>query len=120
MPVCPINNIVLLHRAPRSINISSLVLRRENNGDPQVVDFIVHCSKGTYVRSLAYDIGRSLGTVAHLSSLRRESIGDHVIGSAWSFQDLLEKLRSNCAQSSFCTEKQWKKKPCSGCPNQMS
>jgi tRNA pseudouridine55 synthase len=37
--------------------------------------FEVHCSKGTYIRSLADDIGRRLGTVAHLAELRRLSCG---------------------------------------------
>lgn len=35
----------------------------------------VHCSAGTYVRSLAHDLGESLGTCAHLSYLRREAVG---------------------------------------------
>jgi tRNA pseudouridine55 synthase len=39
------------------------------------VDFSVACSKGTYVRVLAADVGRALGTVAHLERLRRTRVG---------------------------------------------
>ena len=38
--------------------------------------FSVHCSSGTYVRSLAYDLGQALGVGAHLSALRRTKIGE--------------------------------------------
>tara|TARA_R100001369_G_scaffold29172_4_gene52703 strand:- start:192397 stop:193083 length:687 start_codon:yes stop_codon:yes gene_type:complete len=39
------------------------------------VDFKVTCSKGTYIRSLAHDFGKALGSGAHLSALRRTKIG---------------------------------------------
>jgi tRNA pseudouridine55 synthase len=38
--------------------------------------FRVHCSKGTYVRTLVEDIARAAGTVAHTANLHRESVGD--------------------------------------------
>lgn len=41
------------------------------------VDFRVVCSKGTYIRSLAFDFGKALESGAHLSALRRTKIGDH-------------------------------------------
>lgn len=44
--------------------------------------FEVHCSKGTYVRSLADEIGKRLGTVAHLSELRRLSCGEFRLDEA--------------------------------------
>jgi len=43
--------------------------------DPPFLHFEVHCSKGTYVRSLAEEIGRKLGSRAHLSELRRSACG---------------------------------------------
>ena len=46
------------------------------------VHFEVHVSKGTYIRSLAHDIGRMLGCGAHLSSLRRTSIGEYHVQDA--------------------------------------
>lgn len=46
------------------------------------MDFRVRCSKGTYIRSLAYDLGKALDSGAYLSSLRRTAIGDHRVDQA--------------------------------------
>lgn len=46
------------------------------------VDFKVVCSKGTYIRSLAHDFGKALGSGAHLSALRRTKIGDFNVNNA--------------------------------------
>lgn len=46
------------------------------------VDFRVVCSKGTYIRSLAHDFGKSLQNGAHLSALRRTRIGDFSVDDA--------------------------------------
>lgn len=46
------------------------------------VDFRVVCSKGTYIRSLANDFGKALGTGAYLSSLRRTKIGGFLVEDA--------------------------------------
>jgi tRNA pseudouridine55 synthase len=46
------------------------------------VDFRVSCSKGTYIRSLAYDFGKSLHSGAYLSGLRRTKIGDYSVDQA--------------------------------------
>jgi tRNA pseudouridine55 synthase len=42
---------------------------------PPVLEFRVHCSKGTYIRTLAEDIALKLGSCAHLQSLRRLDVG---------------------------------------------
>ncbi len=52
------------------------------------VSFMVGCSKGTYIRSLAHDIGQELGVGAYLTQLRRTKIGDYKIEDATS--DFLE------------------------------
>ena len=44
--------------------------------------FDVQCSKGTYIRSLANDLGKALGCGGYLTSLRRESIGDYAVTNA--------------------------------------
>ena len=54
------------------------------------VDFIVECSKGTYIRSLAHDLGQALGVGAHLTALRREAIGPFGVDEAWTL-DALEQ-----------------------------
>jgi len=46
------------------------------------IDFKVRCSKGTYIRSLAYDFGKGLNSGAHLTALRRTKIGDHEVVNA--------------------------------------
>ena len=52
------------------------------NIDLPNVDFRVVCSKGTYIRSLAYDFGKALGSGAHLSALRRTKIGNFDVNDA--------------------------------------
>lgn len=55
------------------------------------VNFRVVCSKGTYIRSLAHDFGKSLNTGGHLSALRRTKIGDYNVNNALTpkiFQEL--------------------------------
>ncbi|VXB39615.1 tRNA pseudouridine synthase B [Flavobacterium sp. 9R] len=46
------------------------------------VDFRVVCSKGTYIRSLAFDFGQALQSGAHLTALRRTKIGDYDVQNA--------------------------------------
>jgi tRNA pseudouridine55 synthase len=59
-----------------------------------VATFMVRCSKGTYIRSLANDIGKIAGTGAYLSSLRRTHSGQHTVNDAWQIDDLLSHLES--------------------------
>jgi tRNA pseudouridine55 synthase len=59
-------------RAPRKITIDSLVLTEQNGDD---IEVRIACSKGTYIRVLAEDIGRELGCGGSLAALRRESVG---------------------------------------------
>lgn len=46
------------------------------------IDFRVQCSKGTYIRSLAYDFGKALDSGGHLTALRRTKIGDYGVKNA--------------------------------------
>jgi tRNA pseudouridine55 synthase len=58
------------------------------------VDFRVVCSKGTYIRSLAFDFGKALDSGAHLTALRRTKIGDYHVNSAIDvtlFEDSLDE-----------------------------
>ena len=50
--------------------------------DLPLVSFTVGCSKGTYIRSLAHDIGQELGVGAYLTQLRRTKIGDYSVENA--------------------------------------
>ena len=51
------------------------------------INFRVTCSKGTYIRSLAYDFGLALQSGGHLSALRRTKIGDYSVENAISPED---------------------------------
>lgn len=58
---------------------------------PPDVRFVVECTKGTYVRTLAHDVGQSLGVGAHLVQLRRTKIGRFDVANAASLDDLLAR-----------------------------
>jgi|TARA_R110000850_G_scaffold190433_1_gene316440 tRNA pseudouridine55 synthase len=63
---------VEIERPPRQVVIRELVTRAF---DGRQATIYVHCSKGTYIRTLAQDIGRMLGCGAHLVALRRTCVG---------------------------------------------
>lgn len=50
--------------------------------------FVVECSSGTYIRSLVHDIGRELGFGAHLSSLRRTTVGSFLLSQASTLEQI--------------------------------
>jgi tRNA pseudouridine55 synthase len=58
---------------------------------PPEVAITVTCSKGTYIRTLANDIGARLGCGAYLSGLRRTAIGPFLIEDAQTIQDLMNR-----------------------------
>jgi len=64
--------------------------------DADSARFFVACGKGAYIRSLARDLGRFLGTAAHISDLRRLSVGNFRIENAISL-DFLETLPHSAA-----------------------
>ena len=66
--------------------------------DPEAMTLTLRivCSKGTYIRALARDIGEALGSGAHLTALRRTRVGDATLGSALSVDDAVELIR-NCS-----------------------
>jgi len=81
---------VEIERQPRLITISTL----ECLGlDQESIRIRVSCSKGTYIRTLAADIGRELGCGAHLTSLRRLQSGFFSVDGAVDGADLIEPER---------------------------
>ncbi len=54
----------------------------------------VRCSKGTYIRSLASEIGQALNSGAYLSGLRRTKSGGYRVEDGWKLEDFIEKLSS--------------------------
>ncbi|MBE9575539.1 tRNA pseudouridine(55) synthase TruB [Flavobacterium proteolyticum] len=57
------------------------------------IDFRVKCSKGTYIRSLAYDFGLALKSGGHLTALRRTKIGDYDVKNAISPEDFEKQIK---------------------------
>lgn len=66
-----------VERTPREVQIFALDLL---GFTPPTLELDVHCSKGTYVRTLAEEIGAALGCGAHVSALRRTGVGPYVEG----------------------------------------
>ena len=58
------------------------------------VNFVVECSKGTYIRSLAFDLGKALNNGGYLTSLRREAIGEFKVDDAFNAEALADMIRS--------------------------
>ena len=73
----------------REITVSEFEITQINTNN---LDFRVVCSKGTYIRSLAFDFGKALNSGAHLSALRRTKIGDFSVEKADSIEKFIETL----------------------------
>jgi len=58
------------------------------------IDFEVTSSKGTYIRSLAYDFGKALQSGAYLTALCRTAIGAYQLEDAWNLETLIEGLEN--------------------------
>ena len=76
-----------VERAPRQVSIFSAELLQFSEAS---IELRVHCSKGTYIRSLAEDLGAALGCGAHVSALRRLAAGPYEEGQATTLAELCE------------------------------
>lgn len=65
------------------------------NIDLPNVDFYVKCSKGTYIRSLAHDLGNAVDSGAYLTALCRTSIGEYQLKDAWNLNNFVEFIESH-------------------------
>ena len=86
-----------VERAPRPIVIHELELLGFIPGQRPLATISVVCSGGTYVRSLAAALGRALGTLAHLASLRRTAVGRFTEAEADTLEELAESGRLEAA-----------------------
>ena len=75
-------------RKARTITITSLEMLAFREGESAEVDIRLACSKGTYVRSLAEDLGAALGCGAHVSALRRTAAGPFTLEDSVSLATL--------------------------------
>jgi tRNA pseudouridine55 synthase len=74
-----------VERKPNIINIYRINLL---SFKPPLLKLKIDCSSGTYIRSLAYDIGKKLGTGAYLAELKRTAIGNYKLKKAISINEL--------------------------------
>lgn len=63
--------------------------------DPPLVHFLIRCSKGTYIRSIADDFGKKLRTGAYLNALRRTASGEFKVEDAWTVEGLVNAFDGN-------------------------
>jgi tRNA pseudouridine55 synthase len=82
---------VVVEREARTISVASFSLAPTTTVNEWSFD--VTCSVGTYVRVLLSDLAERLGTIGHLSALRRLSSGDHHVDEALTLDQLDERLR---------------------------
>lgn len=85
-----------VEREPRFIRVASFDLTRFASPE---IDFVLRCTKGTYVRTVAHDLGQKIGCGAHLSSLRRTATGKFTVSQCLTIEQIqalpipeLEKL----------------------------
>jgi tRNA pseudouridine55 synthase len=75
-----------VEREPRFIRVASFDLLRFATPE---IDFVLRCSKGTYVRTIAHDYGQKLGCGAHLSKLRRTGSGKFTISQCLTLDEIM-------------------------------
>jgi len=80
-----------VHLEPNKIKIEELKLELFEQNQ---LKFEIRCSKGTYIRSLARDIGEALKSGAHLSKLRRTKSGDFLLKDAKSIEDWIQIINT--------------------------
>ncbi|MBU6167875.1 MAG: tRNA pseudouridine(55) synthase TruB [Bacteroidetes bacterium] len=77
--------------AARKVTIYSLEILRFELPE---IDFKVHCSKGTYIRSMAFDMGKMLQSGGHLTRLVRTKIGDYALSNAQSPEKFIAMIKT--------------------------
>lgn len=78
-------------RRVQIMEISDLIVSMEE----KTVDFTVHCSKGTYIRTLCYDIGEKLGCGACMKSLQRIQTGSFKIENAFKLAQIEQRIQNH-------------------------
>jgi tRNA pseudouridine55 synthase len=74
-----------VEREPRFIRVSSFDMTRFISPE---IDFVLRCTKGTYVRTVAHDLGQKIGCGAHLSSLRRTATGKFTVDQCLTIEQI--------------------------------
>ncbi|MFC5623510.1 tRNA pseudouridine(55) synthase TruB [Algoriphagus winogradskyi] len=81
---------------PRPVSVSVFEITKFEN---PIVEFRIVCSKGTYIRSLARDLGEKLNVGAYMSSLCRTRIGNFKLSEAHDLLSLIEEIKARTTGS---------------------
>ena len=84
-----------VERSPRRVEIHRFEFIQQQQ---ELVTMHVHCSKGTYIRTLVEDLGKLLGCGAHVVALRRTSLGPFVKPKMYSFEELEQLAEQGIAE----------------------
>jgi tRNA pseudouridine55 synthase len=84
-----------VERQARPVNISRLALL---SWQPPLLTLEVECSKGTYIRSLAHDLGQALGCGAAMQSLERTRVGQFLLTDAITLDQLATAVETGCLE----------------------
>ena len=76
----------------RTVTVSSFEITKIKLPE---VEFRIICSKGTYIRSIAFDYGKALNSGGYLSALRRTKIGNFSVDDAFSVEEFITNLKTN-------------------------
>ena len=74
---------------PRSVNINELKILNYDK-ENRILELYIKCSKGTYIRSIAHDLGKNLGCFGHLIKLVRVKAGDFEVENSIKLEDLTD------------------------------
>ena len=80
----------VVERAPRPVRIDRIDIEEFTPGDDPRARLLVECGSGTYIRSLAADLGEALGGCAHLAWLRRLRVGPFPVEEARTLDEIAE------------------------------
>ena len=80
----------VVERAPRTVRIDRIEVERFAPGEFPLAQLVVECGSGTYIRSLAADLGEALGGCAHLAWLRRLRVGPFPVEEARTLDEIAE------------------------------
>ena len=95
-----------VEREPRPVTVHENRIL-EFGGDRLVLQIL--CSKGTYVRTIAEDLGEALGCGAHVTALRRTTVGPFHIDSTHTLAELeAVAVMADMPRSIFCSSSQWR------------
>lgn len=80
----------VIERAPRTVRIDRIEIEGFSTGDHPRAQLLVECGSGTYIRSLAADLGEAVGGCAHLAWLRRLQVGPFPVEEAHTLETIAE------------------------------